>query len=89
MDYTVTSPAQLGQVLQGCRKQHDLTQRELGAKVGLLQKTVSMLETDPSRASVQRLFELLSALELQVVLRDKRVEQSAPARSRRKATTEW
>ncbi len=40
MEYTITAPAQLGQVLAGCRKQQRLTQRELGAKVGLLQKAI-------------------------------------------------
>jgi len=88
MEYTVTTPSQLGQLLQGCRKQRGLTQRELGARVGLLQKAVSMLETDPSRTSVERLFQLLSALELQIVLRDKRAE-STPIQARRKTKAEW
>ena len=88
MEYTVTTPSQLGQVLQGCRKQRGLTQRELGARVGLLQKAVSMLETDPSHTSVERLFKLLSALELQIVLRDKRHE-STQIQARRKTKAEW
>ena len=88
MEYTVTTPSQLGQVLQGCRKQRGLTQRELGARVGLLQKAVSMLETDPSRTSVERLFKLLSALELQIVLRDKRAE-STQIQARGKTKAEW
>jgi len=88
MEYTVTTPSQLGRVLQGCRKQRGLTQRELGARVGLLQKAVSMLETDPSRASVDRLFRLLSALELQVVLRDKRPERTQ-TEARRQTKPEW
>ncbi len=88
MEYTVTTPSQLGQVLQGCRKQRGLTQRELGTRVGLLQKAVSMIETDPSRTSIERLFKLLSALELQIVLRDKRPD-GASIPSRRKAKAEW
>ena len=72
MDYTTATPAQLGLVLQGRRKQLGLTQHQLGTKVGLAQKAVSLLESNPSRTSVERLFRLLSALELQLVLRDKR-----------------
>jgi hypothetical protein len=54
----------------------------------LAQKAVSALETDPSRTSVERLFTLLSALELQVVLRDKRSER-AQIKARRQPRTEW
>jgi HTH-type transcriptional regulator/antitoxin HipB len=88
MEYTITTPPQLGRVLEGCRKQQGVTQSQLGAKVGLLQKAISAFETDPSRTSVARLFRLLSALELELVLRDKR---SAPPRhaSTRQRKTEW
>ncbi len=88
MEHTITTLAQLGHVLKGCRRQRGLTQRELGAKVGLLQKAVSALESDPSRASVERLFRLLSALELELVLRDKRPRIS-PAPRRSPHATEW
>ena len=88
MEYTITTPTQLGQVLEGCRKQQKLTQSELGAKVGLLQKAISTFETDPSRTNVARLFRLLSALDLELVLRDKRSAppQHTPTRQRK---SEW
>lgn len=88
MDYTIATPTQLGKVLAGCRKEQRLTQSGLGARVGLLQKAVSAFESDPSRSSVQRLFRLLSALELELVLRDKRPRSSQRPTSR-PAKAEW
>jgi HTH-type transcriptional regulator/antitoxin HipB len=48
-----------------------LTQKEVASRVGLLPKTVSVLETDPARSSIASLFKLLSALELEIVLKSK------------------
>lgn len=71
MEYLITTPAQLGLILQGCRKQKGLTQAELARRVGLLQKYVSHAETSPEKQSVERIFRLLSGLGLELVLRDK------------------
>ena len=81
MDYLVTAPQQLGQVLRGCRKQARLTQRDTADRGGLLPKTVSALESTPERASVETLFKILSALDLELVLRAK----GAPAPPRARA----
>jgi len=62
------APQQLAAVLRGRRLSTELTQREAGSKVGLLQKTVSSLETDPSGSSIASLYKLLSALQLRLVL---------------------
>jgi HTH-type transcriptional regulator/antitoxin HipB len=88
MEYMITTPAQLGQVLEGCRKQQRLTQSDLGARVGLLQKAISAVETDPGRTNVARLFRLLSALDLELVLRDKR-SAPPPHTPTRRRKAEW
>jgi len=67
----IASPAQLAAVLRGRRDVCDLTQKQAGAKVGLLPKTISVLESDPGRSSVASLFKLLSALDVELVLRPK------------------
>ena len=73
MDSIAHIPAQLGTILKSRRRQQrGETQNEAGAKAGLKQATVSALEADASRASVATLFKLLSALELELVLRDRR-----------------
>jgi HTH-type transcriptional regulator / antitoxin HipB len=71
-EFPVLGSAQLGPVLRGFRKEAGLSQREVAARGGLLQKTVSRLETDASHASVEMLFRLLHALGVEPVLRRKR-----------------
>lgn len=62
------TPEQLAAVLRGRRQSLALTQRATGTQVGLLQKTVSALETDPAGSSIASLYKLLSALQLDLVL---------------------
>ena len=71
MKYPVHTPRQLGQVLKGQRKSQHLTQAEAARSVGLLPKTVSKLELDPDTATLESLFKLLSALQLELVVRSK------------------
>ena len=68
MTYAVRTPAQLASVLLGQRRALRLTQQQAAAAVGLLPKTVSKLERSPSGATLDSLFKLLSALELELVL---------------------
>ena len=67
----IISPAQLAAVLRGRRNACHLTQKQTGVKVGLLPKTISILESNPGRSSVASLFKLLSALDLELVLQPK------------------
>lgn len=77
MEYVARTPEQLGQILKSCRVERKLTQQVAGTKVGLKQSTVSVVESDPTRTGVETLFKLLSALQLELVLRD-RNEASSP-----------
>lgn len=69
MEYPAQTSDQLAQALRCQRIAKRLTQQRAGARVGLLPKTVSALETAPHRSSVKSLFKLLSALDLELVLR--------------------
>jgi len=71
MEYLVTSPAQLGQLARGVRKCRRLTQAQMAARVGVRQKAVSLFETDPAHFTLERLFKMLTALEFELVLREK------------------
>ena len=71
MEFPTRTPSPLGAVLRGQRKKRKLTQADAGANVGLRQNAVSTIEADPGRSSVGRLFKLLSALDLELVVRDK------------------
>jgi HTH-type transcriptional regulator/antitoxin HipB len=79
MQTAARSSEQLGAQLRNWRKSRQLTQVQTAERIGLMQKAVSALETDPGRASVERLFQLLSALDLELILRDKG-DQHASAR---------
>lgn len=79
MDYLIKTPAQLGDVMRGCRKGRRLTQRAVGDTVGLPQKAVSLIETNPGPASFERVFRVLSALGLEVVVRQ--ADAAGPART--------
>ena len=76
MEYLVVTPHQLAQVLKGYRRSRHLTQYQAGAIGGVMQKTVSSLETAPQRTSVETLFKLLSALNVELVVRDKMADDS-------------
>lgn len=71
MEYTIHTTWQLAQALRSRRQSKRLTQKAAGAPVGLLPKTISTLESSPERSSVESLFKLLSALEMEMVLRPK------------------
>ena len=71
MNTSAHTPKQLGQLLKGQRKARKLTQKEAGQQVGLLPKTISKLELDTATSSIESLFKLLSALDLELNLRTK------------------
>jgi HTH-type transcriptional regulator/antitoxin HipB len=78
--YPIKTPQQLGAVLQGYRKQRGLTQAQVARTSGLLQSAVSELELDSSTASLNRIFKLLAALDVELVVRSR-----GPARK----ASEW
>lgn len=71
-DYPVKTSHQLGSVLQGFRRDRKLTQQAVGAKVGLAQNAISQIEADPGRTTLARIFKLLAALDLELVLRPRK-----------------
>ena len=68
MPYIITNPQQLGPSLRGLRKQKGLTQVEMAKLSGLGQKTISLLETEPWRCSVDSLLRYLSAVDVAMSL---------------------
>ena len=69
--YVATTAKQLGAVLRGFRRERGLTQQQLAARLGLAQKAISAAETHSDRVGVERLFQLLSVLDVELVLRNK------------------
>lgn len=81
MEYVARTPQQLGQVIRACRKKRQLTQGMVGAKVGVRQAQISSIETRGADITVDTLYRLLSALGLELVLRDMQARDTRP--------TEW
>jgi len=78
MEIVARTPAQLGAALKSARMRRGLSQTNAALNVGLKQKTVSSLENIGARTTVDTLYKMLSALGLELVIRDKeRVDTSA------------
>jgi HTH-type transcriptional regulator/antitoxin HipB len=71
MDYSVRTLEQLEPVLVAFRKKQGLTQAEMAQRTGVSQQALSALESKPHRASFERLLSYLSALNVEIILREK------------------
>ena len=71
MQTLLVSPGDLGVLLRDMRRQQGLTQAELGKRVGLDQKRVSLLENGNPNCRLDSLFRLLSALGVALVVQPK------------------
>lgn len=68
MDYPVRTLSQLRPILQGFRKSAGLTQAVMASRLGVTQQTYAQLEANPAAASVERLFRVLRALDVDLTL---------------------
>lgn len=71
MESIARTPKQIGDVVRRHRKLLALSQTDLGAKTGLRQATISDLERGIGRAQLQTLVRVLSALGLELVIRER------------------
>jgi HTH-type transcriptional regulator/antitoxin HipB len=71
-DYAIRTPQQLGAVLRGYRVEKKLTQAATGQDAGLAQNAISLIESNPGPASLDRIFKVLAALDLELVVRPRR-----------------
>jgi transcriptional regulator with XRE-family HTH domain len=67
-----------------------MTQAQLAARIGLTQKAVSLAEMHPERIGVERLFRLAAALEVDLILSDRRARTaSRPSGKTRTSQHTW
>jgi len=76
MDYRIAIANQLSKLLKSFRKQSGMTQRELGQKLGISQRSVAQFEAHPEKARFERVLLVLSALDVDLVLRERKPPQS-------------
>ena len=68
MYYPILTTKQLAAHLRSLRKSQNLTQAELGAKLGINQARVGKIERDPSGVSIGQLMEIFALLGVRLVL---------------------
>jgi HTH-type transcriptional regulator / antitoxin HipB len=70
-DYIIRTPEQLGPIFLGFRKGRALSQAQLAQQLGVSQQTISQLERNPNKATLERLLKALSAMDVEIVLRSR------------------
>jgi HTH-type transcriptional regulator / antitoxin HipB len=79
MDCIVHFSDQLKPHLRSLRKARGLTQVQLAQRLGVVQSRVAAIESKPETMSVESLFKVLAALDVQLILRDaKSLAQTTP-----------
>ncbi len=73
MQLLILTPSQLGIQLRSLRRAQNLTQGEVGRRIGLSQKRLSELERHPERLSIAQLLSLAGALNFDVVVQPRSV----------------
>jgi HTH-type transcriptional regulator/antitoxin HipB len=79
-DFTIKTPKQLGAVLRGYRTSKKLSQQGVGMRAALPQPIISKIESSSGRIALSRLLKVLTALDLELVVRPK---------SKTNTSTEW
>jgi HTH-type transcriptional regulator/antitoxin HipB len=70
MDYPIRFSDQLRHHLRAMRKLRGLTQAELGQRIGVGQARIAEIESQPGVVSLDQLMNLLSVLNVSLMLRD-------------------
>ena len=71
LTYKIRTPDQLSPIFTAFRKRNNLSQAQLALRIGVTQQTVSQLERNPGKATVERLLRALAAMEVEMVLQSK------------------
>jgi HTH-type transcriptional regulator / antitoxin HipB len=81
MEYRLAIAQQLPSLLRGIRKKNRITQQQLGERLGLSQRMVAKLEAHPEKASFERVLHALSALEIDLVLKERKTPSLPSSRN--------
>ncbi len=81
MEYKIAIAQQLSSLLKNMRKQSGLTQQDLGERLGISQRRVAAIEEKPESVRFERILQILSELDADLVIRkrDSKAEHDAPA----------
>lgn len=68
-EHTLQAPEHMAPLLKALREQRGLSQVELARLLGVTPPVLSRLESDASKASLQRLMRVLALLDMELVIR--------------------
>lgn len=71
MEYRITDTKQLSLLLESFRRHRQMTQAELGSRLNIAQQSYARIVANPGATSVKTLLEILSALNVELVLHEK------------------
>ena len=70
MHYRINTIDQLKPILIGYRKKEHLTQKDMATKIGVSQQAYQVLESNPQKVTMERLFKVLTLLGIKLYLSD-------------------
>jgi HTH-type transcriptional regulator/antitoxin HipB len=71
MEQLARTPGQIGAIIRRHRRLQNLTQSQLGEKTHMRQATISGLESGKKGTQLKTLTDLLAALDLELVIRER------------------
>ncbi|WP_208354178.1 helix-turn-helix domain-containing protein [Pseudaestuariivita rosea] len=77
MKYLARSPQEVGHAIREARKAQKLTQKDLAIRSGVWQETISKIENGLSGTKLETIFDILSALQLEVTIHNRSKGSSA------------
>jgi HTH-type transcriptional regulator / antitoxin HipB len=77
--YVIRTPDQLIPIFSAFRKRHGLSQAELARLMGVSQQTVSQLERNPDKATMERLLRAFAAMDVEIVVRARKASPAEVA----------
>ena len=69
--FVVRTPGQLIPIFSAFRRRNGLSQAELARLIGVSQQTVSQLERNPDKATLERLLRAFAAMDVEIVVQSK------------------
>lgn len=78
-NYVIRTPDQLIPIFSAFRKRNGLSQAELARLIGVSQQTVSQLERNPNKATMERLLRAFAAMDVEIVVRHREATSAKDA----------
>jgi len=89
MNYTINTLEQIKPILVGFRKSHGLSQKALAEKLAISQQSYQTLESAPQKVTIERLFKVLSILDIKFQFVDISTPLNESSTNEQQSQDEW